>query len=490
MNLRSYILGAVFCVFALSAAPVRAQQQTPDQTQGPTPENPTEPIPAIRSPLASAADNGDDNNVNPQQMLPDTNSITGVQNLTLGSVPLAHNYIIPRVNIFASADSNGLGSAGGTGWEASTSLVGGVDVYKASERSTLMLNYLGGGSFSNNSEIGNAVIQQLGVNEKLTWRRVTLTLIDQLAYIPESSFGYNGFSGIPLPGGGSTGLQNGFTPGDTILTTSGQRLTNSFATQLDTQLSRRTSLTFVGGYTFMRYFDNDLLDLGDMIFQAGYNYQLSRTDTIAVLYRFSGYRYTDFGQSINDNVFQLTYAKRVTGRISFQIAAGPEYATFSERINPNSTSGSGTTSGPNSELLWSLNTSIQYALARTNFMAAYSHGVSGGSGVLGGSIADTVTGSANHQFSRTLHGGLTFGYSRNKGLATDTGKPTSQTYDSLFGGVNFTRPFGRTLDLNVAYLAQHQSSNAGACVGTGCAPNVFVNEITVGLNWHHQPIAF
>jgi len=56
--------------------------------------------------------------------------------------------------------------------------------------------------------------------------------------------------------------------------------------------------------------------------------------------------------------------------------------------------------------------------------------------------------------------------------------------------VNFTRPFGRTLDLSLAYLAQHQNSNAGSCVGTGCAPNVFVNQITVGLNWHHQPIAF
>ncbi len=489
MNLRAYIFGTVFCAFALSASPVRAQQQTPDQTQGPAPENPTEPIPAIRSPLASAADNGDEN-VNPQQMLPDTNSITGAESLTLGSVPLAHNYIVPRLNIFSTANSDGLSGAGNTGWEASTSLVGGIDVYKASERSTLMLNYLGGGSFSNNSEVGNSVIQQFGVNEKLAWRRVTLTFIDQLAYIPQSSFGYNGFSGIPLPGGGSTGLQGGFTPGDTILTTSGQRLTNSFATQLDVQLSRRTSLTFVGGYTFMRYFDNDLLDLGDAIFQAGYNYQLSRTDTIALLYRFSGYRYTDYGQSINDNVFQLTYAKRITGRISFQIAAGPEYATFAERINPPAHLGGSSPSGPNSQILWSLNTSVQYALARTNFMAAYSHGVSGGSGVLGGSIADTFTGSANHQFSRTLHGGLTFGYSRNKGLATDTATPTSQTYSSVFGGVNFTRPFGRTLDLSLAYLAQRQDSNAGSCVGPGCAPNVFVNQITVGLNWHHQPIPF
>ena len=51
-----YISVMAIGALALGGTPLRAQQQPSDSQQG---EQPLAPIPAIRSPLASAADNGD-----------------------------------------------------------------------------------------------------------------------------------------------------------------------------------------------------------------------------------------------------------------------------------------------------------------------------------------------------------------------------------------------------------------------------------------------
>ncbi|MGA8767031.1 MAG: hypothetical protein WB559_08430, partial [Candidatus Acidiferrales bacterium] len=89
MKTLSNILGAALCVASLCAPAVWAQQQTPDQTQQQTPSDqgatqPSGPIPAYRSPLASAANNDEDTETN-TDLTPDTHSLTGAQNLTLGT---------------------------------------------------------------------------------------------------------------------------------------------------------------------------------------------------------------------------------------------------------------------------------------------------------------------------------------------------------------------------------------------------------------------
>src|SRR6202041_3187920 len=71
--------------------------------------------------------------------------------------------------------------------------------------------------------------------------------------------------------------------------------------QPDTKLTSRTSLTFVGGYSLLHYFDDNLLNYGDASFQAGYNYVLSRKDTIAVSYNYSTFQYSNVDQSLNLN---------------------------------------------------------------------------------------------------------------------------------------------------------------------------------------------
>jgi hypothetical protein len=493
-----YILALLLCAAALLSTPARAQQPQ-DQTQPQTTpdpnapsENPTQPIPAIRSPLAGINGNDDDQQ-NPQKIVPDTTPLAGVEPINSGRPALDHNFIQPQFKVFSTADSNELTDSknNSSGWGDFTSFLGGIDLHDASGISNLTLSYLGGGTIAIGGNAGSSTVHQMNVEEDLNWRRMKLSFIDQFAFLPEASFGYAGLGGgVALPGGGSIGLQPGLTPGDSILTARGNRATNSFLTQADFYLSPRGSITVAGGYSLLHYFDNNLIDFGDAIFQAGYNYQLTRKDSIAVFYRFSGYRYSGFNQSINDNSFQVSYGRRVTGRFSFQIQGGPDI-TFVTTPLTAATTTTPASGGQTRELYWSLSTSATYQLQRVGLNASYLHGVSGGSGVLLGGIADTVSGGAGRQLTRQLSGNLGAGYSRNKGInAFNAAGAPPQDFGYVYGSVGFDRTLGRALDVNLNYQLQHQTSNADFCIGTTCNQNLTRHQITVGLNWHRQPIAF
>jgi hypothetical protein len=497
MRSRFYILISLVCATALAARPARAQQpqdQTQPQTQdtNATAENPSQPIPAIRSPLAGLNGNDQDDQQVTQKTLPDTTPLSGVENISIGKAPLDHNFIQPQFKIFSTADSDGLSANGNTGWGDFTSFLGGIDLHEASGTSNLMLSYLGGGTIAIGGTANDSVIQQLYLSESLNWRQVQLKFIDQFDLLPEASFGYGGLGvGLGLPGGGALGgLQSGLTPSESVLTTRGLRLSNTFLTEADIDLSRRSSLTVVGGYSLLHYFDNDFLNSSDAIGQFGFNRQLTRKDTFAVFYRFTGYRYSGFNQSINDNSFQVSYGRRVTGRLAFQIQGGPDIAFVTQ---PLTTTGTTTPAGSAQMrvLYWSLNTSVHYQLERTGLAASYNHGVSGGSGVLAGAIADTAQGSANRELTRQLRGGVYGGYAHNTGLdGLSKTNPAIQSYSYWFGGVNFARTFGRALEFNANYLLQHQTSSATFCVGPTCNTDLVRQQISLGVTWKRQPIPF
>jgi hypothetical protein len=482
-----YILVAAIGAWALSGTPVCAQQQPTDTQQE---QQPMAPIPAMRSPLASGADNGDDEAANSQELAPDTRSLTGVEDLSLGTMRLTHSYWQPFASVSVTVDSNPEYLVGNSGWGTWTSAFGGVTIDHTSGASDIQLNYLGGGMYSNGGGAQNGVIQELTFKDRVLLRRSTFTVFEQLAYLPQSSFGFAGATGAGIPGGGGSNLGNNFTPGASILTPPGQNLSSSTALEWDTKLTPRTSLTFVGSYVLLHYFEEGLANYGDAIFQAGYNYQVTRKDTIAVSYLFNAIRYTNADQSINTNTIQGSYARRVTGRLAFQIAAGPQFVSSTFPIT-NSTTASTTTPGSVSKLYWALSSSLQYQLHHAMLSASYSHGINGGSGLLTGAETDVVSGTVSQQVSRTFHAAWNVGYSRNSGyaVATTTTAP-EQTYSYWFAGVNVTHPMGRSLDLFVNYQWQYQDNGTNGCTGTACTANVIRNEIAFGLNLHKQPIPF
>ena len=190
---------------------------------------------------------------------------------------------------------------GPTNWTSYTSIAGGIDLHKVSGRSDLTLSYLGGGTFSNDGTLGNTVTQELIFSEKLTKGRFKVSFLDSMDYLPETGFGYGGLGGLGIGGfgvaaSGALGLQPGLNAESTILSASGQQIDNSFITEVDVNLTPRSSITMLGGYSLLRFLDNSLLDVNNYFGQLGYNHQLTRTDSIALLYRYSQYSYTELSR--------------------------------------------------------------------------------------------------------------------------------------------------------------------------------------------------
>ena len=206
-------------------------------------------------------------------------------------------------------------------------------------------------------------------------------------------------------------------------------------------------------------------------------------------YLFNAIRYSNENQSINANTIQGVYGRRVTGRLAFQIAVGPQFVSSTSPITGSTPTSSPTTTSTSS-LFWALNSSLTYQLRRALISASYNHGVTGGSGLLAGAETDIVTGSVSEQVTRTFNLAWNAGYSRNSGFAVGATAATGQTYSYWFTGVNVTHPVGRLLDFFVNYQLQYQTNNTNGCVGSGCSANVIRSQIAFGMNLHKQPIPF
>jgi hypothetical protein len=251
-------------------------------------------------------------------------------------------------------------------------------------------------------------------------------------------------------------------------------------------LSARSSFTLVGGYSLLHYFDNNLLDYTDFSAQGGYNYQMTRRNTIAVLYHFDELRYSSVSPTIENHTLQLSYGHRVTGKLAFQVAAGPEISFY-----PTSLPAGGTLTNTTAHASWSMNTGLTYQQKEhTSLALTYSHGVTGGSGVFLGARSDQVSGSLSNQLSGVSSFQLTGGYARNSALNAAGVTSSSQVYNYWFGGANFARSLSRTWKLNLAYELQYQESNLGFCISTPCGTSFTRHVISLGLNWNAQPSRF
>jgi hypothetical protein len=480
MRTLHYGLCVALCVISLCVPTVQGQQGQ------------STPIPAYRSPLASGADNNP-TDTSSQQAAPDTSSLSGFQNFSLG-LPTARSYWQPHAEVSLAADSNGLETPSGTSWSAVGILTGGIDVNRASGNSDLALSYTGGGTFSNQSDVGNGAFQNLSVTDRYSFRRVTISVLDNFSYLPQDAIGFAGLGGTLIPGAtGTGGLGTAFTPGQSILIGQGQSIANASDGEVDVALSHRSSLTFVGGYSLLHYPDTNLLDYNSAIFRGGYNYQITAKDTIAVLYQYNRISYSSFNQLISSHSAELTYGRRVTGRLAFQVAGGPQVTVANIAITGTPVVSGSPASGSTTQIGWTLTSSLNWRVKRGSLGAQYFHGVTGGSGVLGGAIDDTFTGTATRQVSRTISGNINGGYSHIRGVPIGTiiaGGTPNQRYDYAFGGASLVHPISHALALNLSYQLQYQTSNAAVCSGTVCGSNIIVHLVSFGVTWRARPMLF
>lgn len=471
---RKFALGIVWvAALCLCSSSLSAQQEGGEN-----------PKPAARAypPLPDTSDNQQDANQGTQTLQPDNAPLTGVQNPSLGAPEILHSYWVPGIEYSNTVMSNSVNPAANSSWNTTSYVSGDVSLLEAWSHALLSVNYSGGGFFSTDSIEGNGQNHQLAAAYEIDQRRWQLLFVDQFSYLPQSSFGFGGTSGLALPGVmGSLavplpGLQSSYVPSQTIFTTTGPRYSNASAIQLNYALSPRSSITLAGSYGALHFVDAGSVNSNSEILNAGYNYAISRKDTIGLGYIFSAYHYPGDPQAIGTHVGQFLYGRKITGRLALKLAGGPEVTTFRVAIG-----------GSTHTIGGSGNAALTYAFGRNNIGLSYGHGVSGGSGVFTGSNIDQANVTWSRQLTRVWNGSVNFGYAKNRQILSLSGV-TSPSYGAWLAGAGLSLPLGRNATFSLAYQAQIQSSNVAICSSPNCGTNYTINQIFVSFQWHARPL--
>lgn len=403
---------------------------------------------------------------------PDERPLTGAELLTLGSFNTGRTYLQPSFSFTqGSTLDNGRYNYFGNARA-------GLALIRSTSGSTMSLNY-GSGVVLDRARSGVSMqAHSLAFSQNFAFRRWTLTIADTFSYLPASAYEFGLYQGLGQNLGGSYGALQGqsgtpggldpfFVPNQTVIGGGGTRYTNTIVGQTAYLVSPRVTWTAAGSFGFLRFLDPGSVESNSSAFRTGFNYALTARDTLAVMYGMNMIRFTSDG-SIDNHTVHVSYGRQLTGRLSWQVSAGPD---FNFAGHP--------TLGDSSRLSWSTNTNFTYGWGRTLLGAGYSLMTTAGSGAQVGARTHWMRFSGSRQVSRmwSLTGEGAFAH--NRGLRQLNAASVLRTFQSWRGGVDLSRPVGRYLRLGLRYeLIREQTSCGGvavACPGSALRHNFGVN---------------
>jgi hypothetical protein len=374
--------------------------------------------------------------------------------------------------LFDSAFQNSNGTAG---WNAISTIGGYFSVQRSGANTALLLSYTGGAYIDPKDSAFDSSYHSVQASETLQFRRLTLQFVDSFSFLPQASFGFGGggYGGSPFLG--ITILNPGLLPGQGILSNAANRLSNTVLAQAQYATSQRTAWTFSGSYGLLHFTTPGFVDSADYGFSAGYNYQLTARDVIGASFLFDALRFSPAVASLNNSTINFNYGRHISNELMFQVGVGPQLSQF----NPVGLPSTGT------RVAWNLNAGLSYLYGHTTTNISYVHGVTAGAGILIGATTDMVTVSVSHPFGAytTVTGSL--GATQNGSLPQAVG--TAASYNTLYATIGLTRKLGQNASLFTTYNLTRQTTNAGACTGAGCGPQILRHQIYVGFSWDMQP---
>ena len=460
--------------FLMGARKLHAQDEPPVAGENkPKPAGATSPIPVLNSGYQDT----DSNN----SLTPDVTPLTGVQTPTIGSPPVLHSYWEPGIQWSGSIQSSSYNQTANTGWLMNNYFIGTLSLLQAWSGSQLAINYSGGGFISTDSSQGNGYYHQLALSQTYQRNRWLVQIFDQFSYLPESSFGFGGGSSLGIPGSGGSigpvipGVGNSYLPNQSIYTAVGSRYSNASTVQITYTTSPRGSITLSGTYGLLNFVDSGNVDSDYTTGTIGYNYSITHKDTIGVFYRFSALHFSGEPQAYGDHSVNFAYGRKITGRLALQLTGGPDFNFSRVSINGNSEN-----TGVN------IGATLRYAFENGGLSAAYTRGISGGSGVLTGASTNQFNFNAEHRLGRVWSGQMTLGYSHNSPIGTGTGT-TTQNFNTWTVGGGVSRAVGRNASFGIAYNATIPDYGANACTGGGCGSSQTYHYVTLNFQWHTRP---
>lgn len=370
----------------------------------------------------------------------------------------------------------------GTGMDYSTSLSGMAGYVSNSRRHPSSLLFSGGLIITTQNQATFQTFQNLAVSQQYVTPRWVFGVSDSVSYLPQSPT--TGYSGIP--GVGDIGTIEGPSQGPAggILTNYGNRVSNTLTGNVERMLTASTSISGSGGWDILRFLDGTGLDTTDYYGNASLNHRIDARTTISGSASYSIFEYGSYPPGyivppgLNDLTIQtrglsLSVQRLLSHNLSVSVSAGPQLISSSNSLYiPSDTIVGG-----------SVNAS--YSRKVSTFSLSYSRGSNGGSGVQQGSISDTVVASYLHSYGRDWQMAISGSYIHSKALIQNqeifTLLGISGSYDSAYGGVQFSRRLGPHASAFFSYTAAGQASS-----GSNSSPNVFsgvMQTFGIGVTW-------
>jgi hypothetical protein len=266
-------------------------------------------------------------------------------------------------------------------------------------------------------------------------------------------------------------------PNQTIFVGTGPRYSEALVIQATYALSRRGSLTASGSYGVLNFVDSGNINTNSAFGGLGYNYKITAKDTIGLFYQYSSYHFPGSPQAYGSQIASAAYSRKITGRLALSFFGGPQFTSLRVPVGTTTTTVSGYASA-----------FLTYGFERGSLSGNYVHGLSGGSGLLLGSILDQVYFTGSRKISRVWSANASVGFAHNRTVVSSAATAGDQSYNSWFAGGGVGRPFGRNVNFSAAYSANFSNYSLN-CSGPGCGSSSTstYQAVTVNLSWHPRP---
>ncbi len=396
------------------------------------------------------------------------------------------SYLQPGVHVTESVDSNVSDALGGSSVRSITRGFGSLTLERLWSNYDLALDYVGGVGYYDARGLGAKLIQALNLNQKIKWKRGQLSLRDNFSYLPEGNFGF-AYGSL----GSQENLLGGGFLGGGAFGSLGQvpRIMNLSAAEISQSLSPKSAFTLTGGYGFMHFTGKDAqgiayLGSSQTSAQAGYNRTLTPHDQVALVYGYQGFRFSPTagaGTSFHTQVVQVMYGHRITGRMDFLMAAGPQITSLTNF----------TAFGPvkTDRLSVAGRASLRYRFPKTSLDLAYERYTTSGSGLFAGAQSNVVRLRANRPITRVWSGFADLGYSHNSRIQPAASGVNANSYGFGFAGLGARRSLGRNFGVFGSYQFNELYFDNSFCHGLSSCSRISQRHVaTFGLDWTPRPI--
>ena len=516
MRNRTSIWTVAVVACALSGA--WAQDTTPPDESS-SQSTPQQPVPAY----------GQDNSAVPVSENPPISGLD-LPSLEPHTAPLS--YLQPGATFSEAADSNAASALGGTQHFTSlTHALGSLELRRLWSNYDLAIDYVGGVAYYSAKGQGVKLLQQMDLDQKITWKRGQLSLRDSFSYLPEGNFGAS-YGSIGAQGVGSiASTPFGAFMGGSVLGTFGlvPRILNLADADLTENLSPKSSVTAAGGYAFTHFYGSDFttgtsfIGVSQFSAQVAYDRVLNPHTQIALVYGYQGFDFSVSGMAFHTHVIQGMYGHRITGRMDFLVGAGPQITKLNSQSavcsDPTVTSILlcellGDTIIPTTVKDTRIGVAgtfrLRYKFPRSSVDLSYQRYQTGGSGIFAGAQSDLAKLTVEKPLSRVWNAFFDLGYAHNSRLQTlsaqqlgncvyqgqpnPTGLPlcpgiNANTYNYGFAGGGLHRQFGHDFHGFFSYQFNELAFDSSFCVpGIPCNRISNRQVIIFGLDWTPRPM--